>query len=87
MFGMTGEIARTIAAEAGTAVGRWCNAAARHGLTPNEAERMPGAFDHEDPNAATRSKTAWHGSRRSAWIAGMFGNRHLAGDTRAWTYD
>ena len=54
MFGMTEEDARTIAAEAGTAVGRWRDAAARHGLTPDEAERMSSAFEHEDLNAAIR---------------------------------
>ena len=40
MFGMTEGNARTIAAEVGTAVGRWRNAAARHGITQDEAERM-----------------------------------------------
>ena len=55
MFGITEEDARTIAAEAGTAVGRWRDAAARHGLAPDEAERMPSAFEHEDLNAATRA--------------------------------
>ena len=54
MFGMTEESARAIAAEAGTAVGRWRGAAARYGLTPDEAERMSSAFEHEDLNAATR---------------------------------
>ena len=54
MFGMTEKSARTIAAEAGTAVGRWRSAAARCGLTPDEAERMSSAFEHEDLNAATR---------------------------------
>ena len=53
MFGMTEESARAIAAEAGTAVRRWRGAAAGHGLTPDEAERMSSAFEHEDLNAAT----------------------------------
>ena len=54
MFGMTEEDARAIAAEAAAAVGRWRSAAARHGLTLDEAERMSSAFEHEDLNAATR---------------------------------
>ena len=54
MFGMTEENARAIAAEVGAAVGRWRDAAARHGLTPDEVERMSSAFEHEDLNAATR---------------------------------
>ena len=54
MFGMTEGNARTIAAEVGTAVGRWRNAAARHGITQDEADRMSSAFEHEDLDAAIR---------------------------------
>ena len=57
MFGMTGRDARAVAAEVGTAVGRWRGVPARLGITPNEIERMSSAFDHEDLKAATRVET------------------------------
>ena len=66
LFGMTEENARTIAAEVGTAIGRWRDAAARYGLTPDEAERMSSAFEHEGLNAVIRSKMAWLNSGCSA---------------------
>ncbi|MGF1627991.1 MAG: type II toxin-antitoxin system HipA family toxin [Kiloniellaceae bacterium] len=53
MFGMTGKDARAIAAEVGTAVMGWRDAAARFGITPDEVERLSSAFDHEDLRAAT----------------------------------
>ena len=53
LFGITLADARTIAAEVGTAVGRWRDAAAHRGITAGEVERMCSAFDHEDLNAAT----------------------------------
>lgn len=52
MFGMAGQDARKIAAEVGEAVGRWREAAARFGITPDEMERMSSAFEHEDLLAA-----------------------------------
>ena len=53
MFGMTGGTARAIAAEVGTAVRGWRDAATRIGITPNEIDRMSSAFDHDDLKAAT----------------------------------
>lgn len=40
--------ARVVAAEVGTAVSKWREEAARHGLTKPELERMASAFDHRD---------------------------------------
>ena len=52
MFGMTDQAARATAAEVGRAVRGWRDAAARHGITANESERMSSAFDHDDLGAA-----------------------------------
>jgi serine/threonine-protein kinase HipA len=54
MFGMTEKDARAIAAEVGSAVASWRNAAGRFGITSDKVERMSSAFDHEDLKAATR---------------------------------
>ena len=51
-FGMTGRDARAALAEVGRAVRGWRDAAARHGLTPDDAERMASAFDHRDARIA-----------------------------------
>ena len=51
-FGMTGRDARAAAAEVGRAVSGWRDAAARHGLTPADVERMASAFDHRDARIA-----------------------------------
>ncbi len=48
MFGMTEKNARAIAAEVGSAVAGWRDAAARFGITSDKVERMSSAFDHED---------------------------------------
>lgn len=53
MFGMTEKDACAIAAEVGSAVAGWRDAAARFNITPDEIERMSSAFDHEDLRAAT----------------------------------
>ena len=54
-FGMTGRDARAALAEVGRAVRGWRDAAARHGLTPDDVERMASAFDHWDARIAARS--------------------------------
>jgi serine/threonine-protein kinase HipA len=46
--------AREIAKQVGTAVSKWRDEAARHGLTKNEIERMASAFEHEDLVMARR---------------------------------
>ena len=51
-FGMTGRDARAALAEVGRAVRGWRDAAARHGLTPDDVERMASAFDHRDARIA-----------------------------------
>ena len=51
-FGMTGRDARAALAEVGRAVSGWRDAAARHGLTPADVERMASAFDHRDARIA-----------------------------------
>ncbi len=53
MFGMTEKDSRAIAAEVGTAVAGWRDAAARFGITSDKIERMASAFDHDDLKAAT----------------------------------
>jgi serine/threonine-protein kinase HipA len=53
MFGMTEKDARAIAAEVGSAVAGWRDAAARFGIASDNVERMASAFDHEDLRAAT----------------------------------
>jgi serine/threonine-protein kinase HipA len=44
--------AREIAKQVGTAVSKWRDEAARHGLTKNEIERMASAFEHDDLKGA-----------------------------------
>ena len=56
MFGMTENNARAIAAEVGSAVAGWRDAAARFGITSGDVERMSSAFDHED-----LSQSDWSG--------------------------
>ena len=51
-FGMTERAARTVMAEVGRAVSGWREAAARHGLTPADVERMASAFNHPDAKTA-----------------------------------
>ncbi len=51
-FGMTERAARAVMAEVGRAVSRWREAAALHGLTPADVERMASAFDHRDARTA-----------------------------------
>jgi serine/threonine-protein kinase HipA len=48
MFGMTDKDARAIAAEVGSAVAGWRDAAARFGISSDEVERMASAFEHDD---------------------------------------
>ena len=48
--------AREIAKQVGTAVSKWRDEAARHGLTKNEIDRMASAFEHEDLKLAIRTK-------------------------------
>lgn len=52
LFGMTERDARAAMAEVGQAVRGWRDAAARHGLTPDDVERMASAFDHRDARIA-----------------------------------
>ena len=54
-FGMTDHAARAAMAEVGRAVRGWREAAARHGLTPDDVERMASAFDHRDARTADRA--------------------------------
>ena len=53
MFGMAEKDTRAIAAEIGSAVAGWRDAAARFGITSDKIERMASAFDHEDLKAVT----------------------------------
>ena len=53
MFGMTEKDTRAMAAEIGSAVAGWRDAAARFGITSDKIERMASAFDHEDLKAVT----------------------------------
>lgn len=57
-FGMTDHAARAAMAEVGRAVRGWREAAARHGLTPDDIERMASAFDHRDARTANRAQAA-----------------------------
>jgi serine/threonine-protein kinase HipA len=45
--------AREIAKQVGTAVSKWRDQAARHGLTKNEIARMASAFEHDDLRLAS----------------------------------
>ena len=57
-FGMTERAAHTAMAEVGRAVSGWRDAAARHGLTADDVERMASAFDHQDARTAAGSGRA-----------------------------
>lgn len=47
-FGLTMDIAKAIAAEVGSAVLSWRDAAAARGLSSSQIERMESAFEHDD---------------------------------------
>jgi serine/threonine-protein kinase HipA len=66
MFGMTEKDARAIAAEVGSAVAGWRDAAARFGITSDEVERMASAFDHEDLKAVTSNRIFDKPTRKKA---------------------
>ena len=51
-FELDDKKARAIAKEVATAVSKWRDEAARHGLAKNEIDRMASAFEHEDLKAA-----------------------------------
>jgi len=57
-FGLEAGEARATATEIAKAVARWRHAAARHGLTASEMDRMASAFEHEDLRAALRQPSA-----------------------------
>jgi len=51
-FELDDKKARRIAKQVGTAVSKWRDEAARHGLAKNEIDRMASAFEHDDMKAA-----------------------------------
>lgn len=66
MFGMAEKDTRAIAAEVGSAVAGWRDAAARFGITSDKVERMASAFDHEDLKAVTSNRTIDKPTQRKA---------------------
>ena len=55
-FELDDKKARSIAKEVGTAISKWRNEAAHHGLAKNEIDRMASAFEHDDLKAAVVGK-------------------------------